>query len=688
VTQNAGETLHWRTLVHELSTQVDSVKARLSWNPPIMDTTYLDSALLFFQTTKNEILALREMLRKEQEKLKSTPEPAEPTDSTAVIDIIMQDSVRLQFLATQDTIGQAQSNLERLYQEVSRLELITKEQRAEAQRILTPPVEKGFSPERMMITLRKNLIRDSSTVSFFDYPTWSSRIFIILLSLLYLYWIYKLGRKTDNDRDELRLHQNEPLWIPLLKSCIFFLVLLPLASFSVPILVLEGVYLIIFIFFFIILYPELSPFKRKVLAFVFLYIILLIASNLILSISWWNRLIAILINLMGILLVWTMGRRTDIDNPIGFIRKRARWAIMIGHILAIAAIVTGYIALGRTWALAAGIALLLAISLRAFRDMLLHDIEQQYERLHPDSMFRRFDLKRVKISIDRLIKIGNGLLILIVLLNIFDLSREARNLADQLLTAQHKIGNVTFSYANLLLAIAILWFSNWLQKTLKNLLGDKPYQQQGFKMALFPLFRLAIIILGLLVAVGILGLGMDKLTVIIGALSVGIGLGLQNIINNFVSGVILVFEKPFKLGDYVELADKKGQVLEIGIRSSTLLTDQGARVIIPNGDLLSGRLVNWTFAESDIRMNMHLNIETPIPISQVKDHIRNKLNTFNEVDRSIPIKVLTENIATTSYNLFIQVGIKDVRNIEYFRSRFLENIKEELDLQEIKISSS
>jgi small-conductance mechanosensitive channel len=178
------------------------------------------------------------------------------------------------------------------------------------------------------------------------------------------------------------------------------------------------------------------------------------------------------------------------------------------------------------------------------------------------------------------------------------------------------------------------------------------------------------------------------LTVIIGALSVGIGLGLQNIINNFVSGVILVFEKPFKLGDYVELADKKGQVLEIGIRSSTLLTDQGARVIIPNGDLLSGRLVNWTFAESDIRMNMHLNIETPIPISQVKDHIRNKLNTFNEVDRSIPIKVLTENIATTSYNLFIQVGIKDVRNIEYFRSRFLENIKEELDLQEIKISSS
>jgi hypothetical protein len=85
---------------------------------------------------------------------------------------------------------------------------------------------------------------------------------------------------------------------------------------------------------------------------------------------------------------------------------------------------------------------------------------------------------------------------------------------------------------------------------------------------------------------------------------------------------------------------------------------------------------------------MHLNIETPIPISQVKDHIRNKLNTFNEVDRSIPIKVLTENIATTSYNLFIQVGIKDVRNIEYFRSRFLENIKEELDLQEIKISSS
>src|SRR5690606_36639272 len=129
-------------------------------------------------------------------------------------------------------------------------------------------------------------------------------------------------------------------------------------------------------------------------------------------------------------------------------------------------------------------------------------------------------------------------------------------------------------------------------------------EMQVRKITLFPLFRLLIVVVGFLIGISILGLGLDKLTVIIGALSVGVGLGVQNIINNSVSGVILVFEKSLKIVDYVDLTDKTVQLLEIVIRPSTLLTDEGSRVIIPNGDLLSGRLVNWTFRNADIRLNL------------------------------------------------------------------------------------
>lgn len=341
------------------------------------------------------------------------------------------------------------------------------------------------------------------------------------------------------------------------------------------------------------------------------------------------------------------------------------------------------------WSLAAGISLLQIIALRAVRDMLLHDIEQQYNRVKSDALLRRFDLKGMLLRFDRLFRFCSALLIVLALLNNFHLIREAISLFEHLLLAEHKIGGVTFTYANLLLALTVIWLANGLQKSLKNLLDDtSPKNElQVRKMTLFPLLRLLIIVIGFLIGISILGVGMDKLTVIIGALSVGIGLGLQNVINNFVSGIILVFEKPFKIGDYVELADKKGQVMEIGIRSSTLLTDEGARVIIPNGDLLSGRLVNWTFRDADIRVNLLLTVDNTVPIEEVRKELRTKLLTFEEIDHSIPMKIFTKEITADNYQLTMQVGIKNVRYIERFRSRFLESFKNDMTARGATVSS-
>src|SRR5690606_22156249 len=259
----------------------------------------------------------------------------------------------------------------------------------------------------------------------------------------------------------------------------------------------------------------------------------------------------------------------------------------------------------------------------------------------------------------------------------------------KLFNSAHKLGNITFSYGNLLLAVVVIVVANWLQKTLKKIV-DIPIgkEQHSKKMALFPIFRLLIVVVGFLIGISILGLGIDKLTVIIGALSVGIGLGLQNIINNFVSGIILVFEKPFKIGDYVELADKKGQVLEIGIRSSTLLTDQGARVIIPNGDLLSGRLVNWTFSDSDIRVNMQLSVEKGIELEEWKRWLREVITSFDEVDKNIPIKIWTQSMTADNYQVSLQVGVSNVGLIDRFKSQFLESIQKEMDARGVKIASS
>jgi potassium efflux system protein len=89
------------------------------------------------------------------------------------------------------------------------------------------------------------------------------------------------------------------------------------------------------------------------------------------------------------------------------------------------------------------------------------------------------------------------------------------------------------------------------------------------------------------------------LTIIISAFGIGIGFGLQNIVNNLVSGLILAFEKPIQIGDIIEVGNRSGTMKEIGVRSSKILTSDGSEVIIPNGDLFPQHVVNWTLSNNN-----------------------------------------------------------------------------------------
>jgi small-conductance mechanosensitive channel len=101
---------------------------------------------------------------------------------------------------------------------------------------------------------------------------------------------------------------------------------------------------------------------------------------------------------------------------------------------------------------------------------------------------------------------------------------------------------------------------------------------------------------------------MAKVTLLAGALSVGIGFGLQNVVNNFVSGLILVIERPVGVGDVIERGTLSGTVTRIGIRSSTVRTGQGAEVIVPNGELVSKEVVNWTRSDRRRRYDIDVGV--------------------------------------------------------------------------------
>jgi potassium efflux system protein len=192
--------------------------------------------------------------------------------------------------------------------------------------------------------------------------------------------------------------------------------------------------------------------------------------------------------------------------------------------------------------------------------------------------------------------------------------------------------------------------------------------------------RLILLTLGFLLAVAASGLSVDRLTVILGALSVGIGLGLQSIVNNFISGVILIFDRPLRIGDTVEIGDKRGKVREIGIRSSRLLTEDGAEVIIPNGDVLSHNIVNWTLSNNYARVSLQFNVAKPTnPDDLNPDTIREIIKkNDNVLDRRDP-EVLISNVTARQLSLRIFFWCKDFNKVPFTTSEVQSDIYQYLE---------
>jgi potassium-dependent mechanosensitive channel len=117
---------------------------------------------------------------------------------------------------------------------------------------------------------------------------------------------------------------------------------------------------------------------------------------------------------------------------------------------------------------------------------------------------------------------------------------------------------------------------------------------RGLPYALSSLTHYVVVFLGLMLGLAALGLDLTHITILAGAFGVGIGIGLQNVVANFVSGLILLLERRIHVGDAIETADLGGEVREISFRSTTIRTDDGADVIVPNGKLTGERVTNWT----------------------------------------------------------------------------------------------
>ena len=199
----------------------------------------------------------------------------------------------------------------------------------------------------------------------------------------------------------------------------------------------------------------------------------------------------------------------------------------------------------------------------------------------------------------------------------------ATAVVNRILSASVTVGTLSVSVADVLVFALTVWLSFLLARLVQVILREDVFTRvrtaRGVPYAVSNLARYSVIFLGFLVGLSAAGVEITKLAIVAGGLGVGIGFGLQNIVNNFVSGLILLFERPIDVGDTIEFSDTSGTMQRIGIRASLIRTFDGAEVIVPNGILLSDSVTNWTLSDRRRRIDLDVGVEYGTPAQRVID---------------------------------------------------------------------
>src|SRR5262245_42416570 len=199
--------------------------------------------------------------------------------------------------------------------------------------------------------------------------------------------------------------------------------------------------------------------------------------------------------------------------------------------------------------------------------------------------------------------------------------------AGAFLSVRYVRGSVSLSVGDVVAFALTVWIafvgSSFVRFALNEELYPRVQLPRGSSYALSTIVHYLIIVTGFVFALAALGIDLTRVTILAGALGVGVGIGLQNVVANFVSGLILLLERRLHVGDAVQLGNLEGRIREIGSRASTIRTWDGAEVIVPNAVLTSERVTNWTLSDALRRVNLDVGVAYTADPQRVLEILRN-----------------------------------------------------------------
>ncbi|MEX0723037.1 MAG: mechanosensitive ion channel domain-containing protein [Gracilimonas sp.] len=212
-----------------------------------------------------------------------------------------------------------------------------------------------------------------------------------------------------------------------------------------------------------------------------------------------------------------------------------------------------------------------------------------------------------------------------------------------------------------LLIIGFAMLASFVKRMLNNRVLPRFVKDSGLRYTLARMTQYVIVVIGIFISFQFLGINLTGLAVIFGFLSVGIGFGLQNVTSNFISGLIVLFERPISVGDRVSVSDIEGDVQEINIRSTTVKTLDNISIIVPNSEFVSKDVINFSHGDTTYRLGIEVGVSYSSDLDKVLKALNEVAEESEHVLKTPKHDVHLRSFGDSSWNMKLFVWVPDVK---------------------------
>lgn len=507
--------------------------------------------------------------------------------------------------------------------------------------------------------------------------------FLLSLVIVIYYWTNSNLSTIKSQKEFASIILGRTIYTPhypFFVSLLVVIVLAPLFYTYPPVSILAALLFLSVSISGILLTKRISGSPFRIWVFLYFLFIFSLLSNLYWEVAYKERWHLLILGLLSIGMTHKIKRDSKTSKEKLPKYLPAITNLFIGfQLAAILANIMGRFSLAKLLSLSATLSMMHAICLLIFitiiKEMIYLQIEvSQKNESDFTSLIDFEDIQKRLTKLFAYLAIGIWGYYFLESLSILDFLVDK---TSEFLNKTRSIMNASFNFGQIAVFILVVYIASFLANTIAYMAAIKDQQSAltrskrlGSKILLI---RLAILISGFLIAIAASGIPLDKIAIVLGALSVGIGFGLQTIVNNLVSGIILAFERPLQIGDVIQVGPVEGVVSEIGIRASKIKNYDGAEVIIPNGDLLSQHLTNWTLSDKKRRVELLIGVSYNTDMELATELLNKALDKEGIIKIPVP-RVLMQTFADSSVNFRILFWVEDIDTMILVRDSVMRDI--------------